>query len=263
MRHALAFLLLLLGSPALASDILVLGSLVHEARLAPGQQASGTFEVRNDGEEQASVLLYQRDYVFQADGSNQFPEPGAHPRSNASHVRFEPEQLTIPAGGTAEVRWTLATPAGESRTGSLWSVLMVEPMAEQFQPESAGNERNLAITTVYRTGVQLVTHLGNARDPKLEFTAGSLDQEAGAALLSVDVSNTGDAGLAPQVYAELYDAEGNRVGRYTAGERRIYPGCSARFHIDLAAVPSGTYVAWVIADDGQDHVFGSQLPLAL
>lgn len=263
MRSLLSSVLLALATPCFASDILVIGPLVHETTMTAGQTETGTFEVRNDGEEGASVILYMRDYMFQADGSNSFPDPGSHPRSNASWVTFEPEQLTIPAGGVSEVSWTLAAPLTVDTTGSLWSVLMVEPMADQFEPEEAGSERNLAITTVYRTGVQFVTHLGEPKNIKLEFVGGSLGERQGKPLLSVDVSNTGEAGLAPAVYAELYDGKGNRIGRYAAGERRIYPGCSARFHIDLGEVPKGEYVAWVIADDGKDHVFGSQLPLAL
>ena len=51
------------------------------------------------------------------------------------------------------------------------------------------------------------------------------------------------------------------MGRFEAGRMGIYPGCSARFRIDLSGLPAGRYKAIVVADCGDENVFGAQYDL--
>jgi len=42
---------------------------------------------------------------------------------------------------------------------------------------------------------------------------------------------------------------------------RIYPGTSVRHKIDLSSLPGGKYMALVVADNGDEYIFGAQYTL--
>jgi len=81
--------------------------------------------------------------------------------------------------------------------------------------------------------------------------------------LQLDLENTGQRYLRLLVWAELYDEQGTSVGRFQAGRRGVYPGCSTRFHADLSQVPPGKYNALVVADNGDEYVFGARYDLEI
>jgi len=82
--------------------------------------------------------------------------------------------------------------------------------------------------------------------------------------MSLDLRNAGPSLLAPRVWVELFDAKGQRAGRFAArGRRGILPGCSARYAIDIGGVAPGTYTALAVADAGGAAVFGAEYPVEL
>ena len=262
MRSLFMLFACLLSVLAHASEIKVVGSLVFEDTVKPGEAQSGSFAIENTGKASADVRLYLRDYFFQADGTHAFPPPASHPRSNAAWISFHPANVSLAPGETQQVRWTLHAPESAETKGSFWSVLMVQSEARSTGTSEQQAPHNVSIDAVHRTGVQFISHLGHATSEMLEFVRGSLDQADGQRTLTLDLSNTGEAGHRPAVYAELYDQAGSVVGRFDGGAQRIYPGCSARFEIDLTELPAGQYVAYVVADDAE-FVFGSAVPLSL
>ena len=79
--------------------------------------------------------------------------------------------------------------------------------------------------------------------------------------MQVDIENTGQRWLRPYLWAELYDDTGRYIGRFENGRKRIYPGTSVRYKVDLSDVPKGIYKALVVADCGGDYVFGAERTL--
>jgi hypothetical protein len=63
--------------------------------------------------------------------------------------------------------------------------------------------------------------------------------------------------LRPQVFTELFTGDGASYGRFTGEKFRLYPTTSRRFSIDVTRAPAGTYKAVVIADCGENDLFGS------
>ena len=114
-----------------------------------------------------------------------------------------------------------------------------------------------------RYGIQIVTDMGSTGERAVTFPGKELAVAENGCFLNIDVENTGQRRLAPVVWAELFDATGASIGRFEAQRQRLYPGCSARFAVELTGVPAGTYNALIVADNGDSDVFGLQAKLEL
>lgn len=248
-----------------AAEVSVIGGLTREVTLDPGGRTEGRIILRNAGDEPQEVKVYQTDYRFWADGRNEYGEPGGVPRSNARWITHSPQQLTIPPRATESVYYTIQAPAQEGLCGTYWSMLMVEPIAaETLEPPQPEEDRvTIGIRTVMRYAIQMVTHIGDTGVRELKFADKQLIVEGEKRALRLDLENTGERWLVPRVWVELYDEQGTSLGRFEGGQFRIYPGCSVRYQIDLSEVPPGKYRALIVADNGDEYVFGAQYDLEL
>ena len=66
-----------------------------------------------------------------------------------------------------------------------------------------------------------------------------------------------------EFWAEIYDRDGIRVGRFESGPKRIFPNCSVRHQLDITGVPKGYYTALLIVDNGDHRVFGANYELQI
>ena len=262
---AVATLLGALASPAALAGIHIEGSLYQAKTTAPGAVYRGTIAIRNSGATPVQTKLYGTDYTFAADGSNQYGAPGRLPRSNGGWLRLSQEQVTIPAQGVASVQYEVTVPADDTLKGSYWSMIMIEPLAPAESSDDAALKKGqvrAALTTVTRYGVQIVSDIGDTGRRELRFSNPRLlDGKTGSKFLTVDVANTGERSLNPQVSLELRGSQGGIAKKVTGSRQRLYPASSARFQLDVSAMPAGTYRALLTADGGGDDVFGSQFEL--
>jgi len=260
-------ILLFLGimlSPAWAG-IQVLSDLTISQNLMPGDKYDGVLLLQNNGDKPADVKLYQNDYLFQADGKNTFGKPGSHTRSNAPWIFLQPSKLTIQAGETASVNYNITVPNDPQLKGTYWSIIMIEPEPEDIMqtPTPEKGKHKMGITTVIRYGLQVVTNIGDNAIRQIDFSNIKLIKNQKINCLQADLSNNGEQWLNLQIWLEIYDSKGNFVAKKEAGKLRIYPGCSARSEISLEGLPSGTYSALLVADNGDQAVFGAQCDLII
>src|SRR5688500_7018448 len=94
-----------------SASVAVVGSLSRDAKLQPGATFEGVIVLKNTGKQPGEARVFQTDYSFQADGSNEFGDPGQHPRSNANWLSVTPARVKIPAGETVSVRYKGKVPA--------------------------------------------------------------------------------------------------------------------------------------------------------
>ena len=185
-------------------------------------------------------------------------------RSNAKWLSFSPNRMIIPSESTMTVNYTMKVPAGDPNlAGTYWSMLMVEEIPET-SPESSQAEEitpQVGITQIIRYGIQMVTHIEDTGERKLEFLETKLLRKEDKRILKVDIGNTGQRWLRSSLWVELYDDTGRYIGRFENDRRRIFPGASVRFKIDLSNVPKGSYQSLVVADCGGDDIFGTNLTL--
>lgn len=247
------------------SGVSVIGGLSREKAVMPGERFEGIIFLKNKGEGPAEVKVYQTDYLFFADGRNIYGEPGGIPRSNAKWISLSPTRTTIPPNQTSSVHYTVQIPENPDLKGTYWSMVMVEPMAG-VSPEGIEGEKGkikLGLQTIVRYGIQIVTDIGDTGIRKIRFLDRKLISEDGKRLLQVDIENTGERWLSPLVWVEIYNEQGQSIGRFESGKFRIYPGCSVRHKFDLTNVPKGKYKALLVADNGDEYVFGARYDLGI
>jgi hypothetical protein len=232
---------------------------VHGAK--PGDVYRGSIAIRNTGPDVMQVKLYQTDYRFAADGSNDFGAPATQARSNAAWIRLNREQLTVGPMGVASVDYEVRVPAEASLTGTYWSVVMVQELPAA---EASGSSRGgVRLSQTVRHAIQLITEIGDAARSDLMFRNARLVEHQGMRELEVDLENTGERWLRTDLWIELHDAQGRFAGRFTARRCRTFPGTSVRNRIALAQLPDGKYLALLVADGGRNDLFGTQLELDL
>lgn len=257
-------LAILAAGPAFAGEISVVGDLVRQNTLAPGEHAENVILVRNNDDVPRDVIVHPNDYHFDAAGRNDYAEPGTLPRSNSRWIRFSPNQTTIAAHATASIYYTVDVPPEPELQGTFWSLLMVEALPLPEDDTGRDPDRGVKIDTVIRYGVEMITEVGTPANPKLEFQASELRHVDGHTLLALDIGNTGDTQLTPRVWIDVLDERGANRGRFEARRSsRLLPGCSSRYTLDLTSLPAGRYSGLVIAEAGADRVFGSEYALDL
>jgi len=248
----------------LSAQISVIGDLSHDREVQPGETYEGTISLSNSSTEPAEAKVYQTDYLFFKDGRNIYGEPGRIERSNAGWITFNPSRIIIPPRSTATVEYRVTVPLNTARTqlnGSFWSMLMVEGIGKGSPESSLGDpaETTLGLSQVFRYGVQIATHIAGTGNRAVRFVDTKfLKQETGDHYLQVDIENSGDLWMRPDVYVEVFDAEGKSQGKHPGSSFRMYPGTSVRQRIPLPELPSGEYRALVVVDAGGDDAFGAQ-----
>jgi hypothetical protein len=114
----------------------------------------------------------------------------------------------------------------------------------------------VGVRQVLRYGIQMVTDVGETGSRSLQFDTQLLRAD-GRRLFQVDVTNTGERWMRPLLSLQLFDGDGRLVGRFAGERARVYPGTSVRRAIDLSQVPAGGYKALLVADAGEDNVYGA------
>ena len=256
---------LLLGSTASQAQITVRGRLAHDVDVIPGQTIMGSVVVDNETAQPQQAKIYLKDYMFYADGTNSYDDPGTGMRSNASWVQFSPQAATVPPGGSVTVSYSISIPDSVG-AGSYWSMLMVEGVDANSAESTSGDspDREMGFRQVTRYGVQLAVHLRDDAELNVEIDSIRLvADDVGDTLFQADVTNIGTFMLHPTVYLRVFAEDGTEHGPFDGIQFRIYPGTSVRQRIDLSSLPPGTYQALLVVDNGDDAVFGGQYELTL
>ena len=245
------------------AGISIEGGLTNEKVSKAGETYQGEIVIKNQEDTPQELKIYQSDYRFNYEGQTTYGEPGKDARSNARWISFSPSRLTVPPNEKATINYTVTVPGDRALVGTYWSMLMIECLPESSPEASDQKEKKLAlgITQVMRYAVQIITHIGDTGTKKIKFLKTEILKEKESRILQVDVENEGEILLRPQLWTELYAADGTSMGRFQGEQYRIYPNTSKRFRIDITKVPTGTYKALVVADCGENDLFGIQYTL--
>jgi hypothetical protein len=224
--------------------------------------------VKNDSDDPQEVKVYQTDYLFACDGTNNYADPGTTARSNAPWVSFSPSYLTIPPRSTATINYTVQVPLdapNKKLVGSYWSMLMIEGIAKG-SAESAAQKNNdkpqMGIRQTIRYGIQVATHIAQTGTKKIDFLdAKMVTKDDGKKFLQVDIGNSGEVWVRPTMYVELFDDKGVSKGKFPGIAYRLYPGTSVRQMIDLSSVQKGSYKALVVVDAGGEEAYAAEYKL--
>jgi len=248
----------------LYAGITIEGLLTHERVAQPGERFRGVIAIRNTGERAAEVKVYRTDYSFAADGRNDYGPPGRLVRSNADWLHLAREQITVAPHSLVNLNYEMEVADDETLNGTYWSMVMVEPVsARESTLEPREGEARAQLTPVMRYGIQMVTHIGDSGSRELAFSNPQLVKAKSRRLFRLDVENTGERWLRPQLWLELFDHNGRPVGKFGGEQKRIYPATSVRYQTDLSEVPAGRYRMLILADGGGNDLFGSHFDLRI
>ncbi len=237
-------------------------TLSVEKTVAVGEAYRGTIALTNHGSEPQNVIVYQTDYLFFSDGSNQFGAAGELERSNAGWIKFSPHQIEVPPNQSSWISYEVQVPNDSSLIGTYWSLLMVEQISQSADSAVKLRRNQSGIRQVMRYGIQCISHVGSSGLHRLQFTGTQLiEGENGEKELQVDVENMGQRWAVPTAWAELYSSTGDHLGRFESEKKRIFPGTSVRFRISLGNIPTGKYKALVVLDNGDQDVLGAKYDL--
>ena len=257
-------LIMLTVTSASYARISIIGGLSHEKKASAGEVYKGSIIINNGDVKPQEIKIYQTDYTFDCDGTNEYGAAGELERSNAKWVSFSPNRMIIPSESTMTINYTVKVPGGDPNlVGTYWSMLMVEEIPET-SPESSQAEEvvpQVGIMQIVRYGIQMITHIEDTGERKLEFLDTKLLREDEKRILKVDIGNAGQRWLRASLWVELYDDTGSYIGRFENDRKRIFPDTSVRFNVDLSNVPKGSYQSLVVADCGGDDIFGANLTL--
>jgi hypothetical protein len=252
-----------LALPAKAfAQIAVVGSTVEERISAPGESYLGTIVVRNPTNQDQPARIYQSDYLFYADGTSHFLDPGTTKQSNAKWITPTVRSLLVPPMSEMTVSYTVRVPAMESLVGTYWSTIMVEG-APSEAGRSSGGRPQVGVGVVVRYAVQIATHIQSTGSRKVAFAGAKFltDSTTGRQSLELEVQNAGERAYRPALWIEVYDEQGALKANARQERGLLYPGTSLKQVFQLGKLPSGTYRAVVFADSGEDSVLASQFTL--
>ncbi len=249
--------------PAFA-DISIMGKLTHDYSIKPGLETKGKIIIRNKSlTETASVRISPHDYSFNSDGETFYMKPDSLERSCTGWLNLDRSLVHIPPDSIVTINYTLTVPDDEKLIGTYWCIIIVEPVATEIKPDiNSEEEINIAVKETVRFGVQIIASIPDTGKKEIEFTsAGLIKDENEDVILSVDLLNTGERWLRPDVWVDLYSNDGSVVGRFTCTKKRLFPETSIRQHINLGVLKTGEYVALIVADDGDEYIVGAEYKL--
>lgn len=142
---------------------------------------------------------------------------------------------------------------------------MVEPDSAAAAPVDGNGKRiALGIRTVFRYAIQISVQIGQTGKADLQFVDKRVVTQDGKRWVQLDVNNPGERALQPTVWGEFYAAEGGQLAkRVESPKMRLYPGCVGRFQLDITDLPAGKYESLIVADNGDDNVFGARYSLEI
>lgn len=253
-------LFLFLNQPLLIASVVINNGLTHIHVVDGDFIIKGKIEVHNTDVKPQAVKVYQKDYTFNHKGDVFYNEPGAAARSNAKWIDFSPSYFELAPQEASIILYEIKVPEEEVLKGTYWSIIMVEG---QNVASQAPNPNSLTINTIVRYAVQIVTNIGETGERNLEFVGAALNRVQGEKFSEIALENTGERLLQPTISIELFNDNGENVGVVKAEKKKIYPGTSTKFILDLAKFPEGEYQAIVLADCNEEDIFGLNLTLKI
>lgn len=256
--------LFLLSYPATAT-VSVLNGLTHERNLLPGEKASGSILIKNVGSKPEIINLYQSDYWFDAQGRKYFEKPGSLVRSNAFWIKLKEHEIELLPQEIREINYEINVPADSSLRGTYWSLIMIECLPEkmQIQKETLAAMTSLNLKVKVRYGLQIITNIGQGGERKVRFFNPHFFNEANKLFFSIDVENTGEIVLNPDLHVSIIDSNGQEIGQFLGERRRLFPQTSARFQVEIASPIQDKNKLLVILDNRDDLVFAAEYSLNL
>lgn len=218
--------------------------VIVEMRAGNGA-ANASLLVRNEGSEPLALQAYATDFDQPEEGGHTFLPAGEHPRSCKARLQFFPESFEVAAGGSQEVRVTMAP--GSS---TCWSVVFLQTVPG----------RESGINIAQRIGVKVYgVEPGAATEGELRSVSMEPNPAGAGMLLQLEFENLGEDPLRPEGELEVRTLDGNVVGVAPIPAFSVLPGRVRRADVLMELdLPPGEYLGIPILDFGGEYLAGGQ-----
>jgi hypothetical protein len=252
--NSLIILLLFICTPIfLYASIEIEGSLKHIYKGNKGEVYKGTIKIHNSDKTNQEVKIYQTELLYNYNDFTFYDDPGTNLRSNANWVKYSPKTVIVKGEESIYIQYEVCIPKDDTIKGTYWSVLMIEGV-NSIDTNQAGQ---MNINTITRYAVQLITEINGNSIGKLEFLSPTLINDNGKLFLAVDITNTGEHYILPEVSIEFFDETGRSIKKVIAAKKGLFPTTSNRYRFSLEGLVSGkTYAATIVAAGSDEDVFG-------
>jgi len=250
----------LLGDVTMSGKISVF-PLGIDVELAPGQNYTGSFLVKNTGDTLQDVSVTLNDYARTVDGKNQFPPAGTLERSLAPFTTVSPATFQLEAGKAQEVQFHIDLP--QAQTGPHWMIVMVKESTPTVTTKVGvqGKKGGFAFEANLVFGVRIrqtdpTLAVSDGRVTRMRVTPPAANRPLG---LQLTFKNTGTTFLRPSGRVEIRDRTGQTVANLPIDSFRVLPGAKRTLELSSTqTLPSGKYIALGIVDFGGDFLVAGQ-----
>jgi hypothetical protein len=253
MKNAILLIILSVLCGSAGATIVVSNGLTHEHDLTKGGSDQGFIEIRNAGDRPSRVIFYLQDMA--ADCKEQAIQPtdtGMVTRSNARWMQLGAVERLLAPGERYSLLYEINAP-NEDLKGSYWSLLMVE---EKPLIDTTQTRYGLNISSNVRYGIQIITTFPSSEEVQVNFESVELQEENGNKALAVKLFNESAKMVKPQVKMEVYNKAGELLFTETTKAKKLYPNQCRTFYLKTENLEIGVYQAVLVADCGNQDVFG-------
>lgn len=242
------------------ANIVVLNGLTHSYSVEHGSIHSGQITIQNTSKEIRNIKVYINDYAYNANGEIFYGELGTSDRSNGSWIDLKANMISLKPNEKYELFYEILVPESTVFDGSYWSVIMIEP-ADDVEPNN--DKSGINVQTVIRYAIQIVTTVQNLDSKSaITFANPEIQMNNGKRYLVCDIINDGDLFHKVSSSIDLFNAEsGEEIGKINGNTVSLLPGLSKKISIDLTTLKKGSYQVVLLADCGEDNLYGLNIEL--
>lgn len=242
------------------AGIVIVNGLSHEHSLTNGTKVQGDIVIKNTAKENKRAIIYLADVLHNCNGETLFLEAGQHKRTNTDWLQFSTNEISLKPDESITLTYELNPPDENNPQGSYWGVIMVE---EAEELDTSDVERGVKVKSLVRYAIQIIGSYESESVKELNIANVKMKTGEQGEYLEVSIDNLGNYMLKPIVILELYNEDGEQVSRSEMPYRKIYPGYCKNFEIPLEGVPKGSYNGVLVADCGDENLYGLNLEVTV
>jgi hypothetical protein len=216
-----------------------------------GETVSGSVQLYNPTHRPLNVRISQADFVYNERDERFFIEPGKYARSNANWIRYTGLH-TIPPFETYNFTFSVSVPNQRELVGSYWSILFIEEDIHLFDTHND-------IVFQMRFAVLVINNIRNTGDIDFNFNDIVFTNDS----VSLILHNTGSLWFETTIKIDIFNDNAQLIGRYSFEGNSILPGLGRVFNFPIQTMISGNYHAVIVAEVGDNQIFGHQVSFTI
>lgn len=257
--HFFIFVLLVFGYSQTFAGVAILNGLTHIHTGVSGTTITGSIKLKNEGEKESRILIYQQDIILSCKEAVDYQAIGSHDHSLGKWLQTSVNEKVMLPNEEYEVTYTIKVPTGTVESGTYWSIIMVE-MTDQLQIEK---RQGIQIDSKVRYGIQILTDIGASESPKIVFEKVDFKQTNDSTkIIQIKLKNEGLFLSKTKLNIEIFNDQGVKVKVIIGPQKKVYPSYCNDFEIELKDIPKGKYSGILVADNGTD-LFGENINIEI